>query len=94
MFTDKHTIWGLDYKLLYVPVSIITHYWWVIAGFFFLVKRKNTSVTLGKHFEEFLECQIKVGRYGSKNEAIRAGLHLLEERDIMLQALRDNREKM
>ena len=92
MFTDTHTIWGLDYRILYAPVSIISHYWRVIAGFIFLIKRKNTSVTLGKHCEEFLEYQIKAGRYGSKNEVIRAGLHLLEEREIMLQALRDNKE--
>lgn len=93
MFTDKRTIWGFDYRLLYASVSIITHYWWVIVGFFFLTKRKSTGVTLGKHFEEFLERQIKSGRYGSKNEAIRAGLHLLEEREVMLQALRDNKEQ-
>jgi antitoxin ParD1/3/4 len=58
-----------------------------------LIKRKNTSATLGIHFEEFLECQIKAGRYGSKNEIICAGLRLLEERDIMLQVLRDNKEQ-
>lgn len=93
MFTDTRTVWGLDYKLLYAPVSIITHYWWMIAGFIFLIKRKSAGVILGKHFEEFLECQIKSGRYGSKNEVLRAGLHLLEEREIMLQALRDNTEQ-
>ncbi|MCB1935494.1 MAG: type II toxin-antitoxin system ParD family antitoxin [Nitrosomonas sp.] len=93
MFTDKHTIWDFDYRLLYASVSIITHYWWVIAGFFFWAKRKSTGVTLGKHFEDFLECQIKAGRYGSKNEAIRAGLYLLEEREIVLQALRDNKKQ-
>ncbi|SFL09794.1 putative addiction module antidote protein, CC2985 family [Nitrosomonas aestuarii] len=92
MFTDTHTIWGFDYRLLQIPVGIITHYWWVIVGFFFLAKRKNTDVIPGKHFEEFLECQIKAGRYGSRNEIIRARLRLLEEREIMLQALRDNKK--
>ncbi|MCB1937567.1 MAG: type II toxin-antitoxin system ParD family antitoxin [Nitrosomonas sp.] len=58
-----------------------------------MIKRKSAGVILGKHFEEFLECQIKSGRYGSKNEVLRAGLHLLEEREIMLQALRDNTEQ-
>lgn len=44
-------------------------------------------MTLGKHFEKFLSDQIKAGRYGSTNEAIRAGLRLLEEREAKLQVL-------
>ena len=50
--------------------------------------QKNTSVTLGKYFEEFIAQQIETGRYASASEVVREGLRFLEERELKLNALR------
>ncbi len=50
--------------------------------------QKNTSVTLGKYFEDFIAQQIETGRYASASEVIREGLRFLEERETKLNVLR------
>jgi antitoxin ParD1/3/4 len=49
---------------------------------------RNTSVTLGDHFDRFVSDKIKEGRFQSVSEIVRAGLRKLEEDDTKLQALR------
>ena len=50
--------------------------------------QRNTSVTLGEHFGEFVENKIQQGRFESTSEAVRAGLRLLEEHEAKLDLLR------
>lgn len=49
---------------------------------------KNTSITLGPHFEAFIAKRLKNGRYGSASEVVRAGLRLLETSETKLETLR------
>ena len=48
----------------------------------------NTSVSLGEHFEQFIQRQITSGRYRNVSEVIRSGLRLLEADEARVQALK------
>ncbi len=50
---------------------------------------KNTSISLGNHFEEFITKIIGTGRFNSASEVIRAGLRLLEEEENKEKLLRN-----
>ena len=49
---------------------------------------RNTSVSLGEYFENFVEGEITTGRFKNASEVIRAGLRLLEEEESKITALR------
>ena len=53
---------------------------------------RNTSITLGEHFEVFVAEQIRKGRFQSVSEVVRAGLRLVEEDEIKLEQLRKQLE--
>lgn len=48
---------------------------------------KNTSISLGNHFEEFINDEVKSGRYSSVSEVIRSALRLLESEEKKERAL-------
>lgn len=49
---------------------------------------KNTSISLGNHFEQFIAQEINSGRYASVSEVIRSALRLLESEENKLNELR------
>jgi len=49
---------------------------------------KNTSISLGNHFESFVESSVSKGRFQNASEVIRAGLRLLEEEESKVIALK------
>ncbi|MEX1187879.1 MAG: type II toxin-antitoxin system ParD family antitoxin [Bacteroidia bacterium] len=42
---------------------------------------KNTSILLGDYFNEFINQQLKTGRFSSASEVVRAALRLLEKEE-------------
>ena len=49
---------------------------------------KNTSISLGNYFDQFVSGQVSAGRYKNVSEVIRAGLRLLEDEESKVVALR------
>jgi antitoxin ParD1/3/4 len=49
---------------------------------------KNTSITLGEHFDRYIAEQLASGRYRTASELIRESLRLHEAREIKIAALR------
>ena len=43
----------------------------------------TTSLSLGKHWDDFLSAKVSEGRYGSKTEVVREALRRLEKQDVI-----------
>jgi antitoxin ParD1/3/4 len=50
---------------------------------------KNTSISLGNHFDQFVSSQVSAGRYQNISEVIRAGLRLLENEESKVIAIKN-----
>ena len=51
---------------------------------------KHTSVSLGSHYESFINSEVESGRFDSANDVIRTALSLLEnetKRNALIEAL-------
>ena len=49
---------------------------------------KNTSISLGNYFDQFVQSRISEGRFKNVSEVIRAGLRLLDEEESKIIVLR------
>ena len=54
---------------------------------------KNTSISLGNYFDNFVSSQVSVGRYKNVSEVVRAGLRLLEDEESKVIALKNAIQK-
>ena len=50
---------------------------------------RNTSISMGNHFEDFVDDKVASGRFKNASEVIRAGLRLLEEEESKILALKN-----
>lgn len=49
---------------------------------------RNTSISIGDYFDDFIKSSISAGRYNNVSEVVRAGLRLLEKEENKVIALR------
>ena len=50
---------------------------------------KNTSMTLGEHFDGFIAHKIDEGRFSSASEVVRAALRMFEDNEQKITTLRN-----
>ena len=49
---------------------------------------RNTSISLGSYFDDFIQNRLSSGRYKNVSEIVRAGLRLLEEEESWILSLK------
>jgi len=50
---------------------------------------RNTSISLGSYFDNFIQSRISAGRFKNASEVVRAGLRLLEEEENRIIVLKE-----
>jgi antitoxin ParD1/3/4 len=50
---------------------------------------RNTSISIGPYFEEFINSEVASGKYSSASEVVRSALRLLESEERKLRELRN-----
>ena len=50
---------------------------------------RNTSISIGNYFDNFIKNRISAGRFKNASEVVRAGLRLLEEEETRIIALKE-----
>jgi antitoxin ParD1/3/4 len=50
---------------------------------------RNTSISIGNYFDDFIQSRLSTGRYKNASEVVRAGLRLLEEEENKIIALKE-----
>lgn len=48
------------------------------------------NYSVGEHYDQFIQQQVAAGRFSSAAEVIRAGLHLMEQREAKIAWLRNH----
>ena len=85
-FPNLHKAQKVDCDFL-APQNLVNYQFLVTLSKFKPMGR-NTSISLGNHFEDFVDDKISTGRFKNASEVIRAGLRLLEEEEAKILALR------
>ena len=74
------------YADVYKINTNIWYYW--IQSLNQPTQMKNTSITLGEHFDQYIAEQLASGRYRTVSELIRESLRMHQERELKISAMR------